>query len=55
MNTLWEMTLVLYSVAYFLKRSIFTGRKCRYGTQILFTNPRAMPLLSKCFDVYLFN
>lgn len=55
MNTLWEMTLVLYIVAYFLKCSILTDRKCWYGTQFLSTSPRAMPLLSKCFDAYLLN
>lgn len=28
MNILWEMTLVLYIVAYFLKYSILPDRKC---------------------------
>lgn len=28
MNILWEMTLVLYIVAYFLKYNILPDRKC---------------------------
>lgn len=55
MNILWEMTLVLYIVAYFLKYSILPDRKCSYYKQFLLSKQRAMPLLSKCFDAYLFN
>lgn len=55
MNILWEMTLVLYIVAYFLKYSILPDRKCQYYKQFLLSIQRAMPLLSKRFDAYLFN
>lgn len=55
MNILWEMTLVLYIVAYFLKYSIYQTGSVSIIKQFLLSKQRAMPLLSKCFDAYLFN
>lgn len=39
----------------FFKIQYLPDRKCEYYKQFLLSKQRAMPLLSKCFDAYLFN